>query len=553
MSKYLLFCVFSLLHFTVAIAQWNANTTINTPVCTAPNKQVDTRMMDDGQGGAFIAWKDYRNGMPDIYIQHIDSLGNALWQVDGVALCTDPADQSTPAIVSDMRGGAIVAWSDWRSGVERDLYAQRVNANGQIMWQLDGAIVSNKPIREHNEKIISDGAGGAIVVWEQQQGDWDIATQRLDSNGVMMWANGGIVLFDTDNNRLNPKVQSDGKGGAFISCQDFRNGIDYDVYAQHIDANGILKWTSGGKVVCGAMGTQFNTKIDPDSSSGGVYIAWVDQRNGMDYDIYAQRIDSAGNDLWAHNGIIVCGETGNQSAVDILSNPKVGGCIFTWKDERNGNNDIYCQKLNSAGARQWYNNGVRISDAIDEQLNPNITGNGDGGAVICWQDFRNGNWDVYAQAVDKTGIVAWHNNGVAVSTALDEQSSAKNVSDKHGGSIFAWQDKRSGISDIYCHHLSAAEFGLSIKPSSPFISQLSIAPNPFENHFSLHYQLTQKGKISISVIDILGKAVMQIADNQLEFTELQHCTIDASCLSKGVYFLRLQGNDFVETLKIWKE
>jgi len=546
MTKNILLFGILCLPFCALFAQWNTNTALNTPVCTATDKQVDTRMMDDGHGGAFIAWKDYRNGMPDIYIQHLDSLGNALWQADGVALCTDPADQSTPAIVSDMRGGAIVAWSDWRSGVERDLYAQRVDANGQIKWQLDGAIVSNKPIREHNEKIVSDGQGGAIIVWEQQQGDWDIAAQRLDSNGVMMWANGGIVLFNTNDNRLNPKVQSDKKGGAYISCQDFRNGIDYDVYVQHIDAAGNLKWTTGGKLVCGAMGAQFNTKIDPDSVSGGVIVAWVDERNGMDYDIYAQRIDSLGNDLWADNGVIVCGETANQSAVDILSNPKVGGCIFTWKDERSGNNDIYCQKLNLAGVRQWANSGVLLCNAVDEQVNPNITGNGNGGAIVCWQDFRSGDWDLYAQAVDKNGVTSWTNNGLPISTATGEQSSVKSVSDNAGGAIFGWQDKRSGISDIYCHHISAAEFALNVT-HSPLVSRLNVFPNPFSFSTKIAFENSKNSLYQISLYDLAGKICYQ-AITQENFFE-----INGTNLRKGMYLFQIQGEGNHYSAKCVKE
>lgn len=52
-------------------AQWSMNPMINTPICTDTNKQIDMRMMEDGKGGAFITWKDYRQATynPDVYIQ----------------------------------------------------------------------------------------------------------------------------------------------------------------------------------------------------------------------------------------------------------------------------------------------------------------------------------------------------------------------------------------------------------------------------------------------------------------------------------------------------
>jgi hypothetical protein len=162
--KYILLSIVLLLSKN-SFSQWNLNSSINTPVCSSIQKQVDTRICEDGKGGVFIAWKDYRaiNNMPDIYVQHLDDKGNTLWITDGVPVCTENADQSTPALVSDMRGGVIIAWSDWRSAIERDIYAQRINKNGNASWIMNGVPVTTKTVREHNEKIVSDGYGGAII------------------------------------------------------------------------------------------------------------------------------------------------------------------------------------------------------------------------------------------------------------------------------------------------------------------------------------------------------------------------------------------------------
>ena len=110
------------------LSQFTDDVYLNTPICTEFGKQNDPRIIGDGHGGAFIAWKDSRNGTtnPDIYLQHIDSLGYALWSNSGIVICDDLADQSTPNLCSDMNGGVIIVWSDLRNGIERDIYAQRV-------------------------------------------------------------------------------------------------------------------------------------------------------------------------------------------------------------------------------------------------------------------------------------------------------------------------------------------------------------------------------------------------------------------------------------------
>ena len=54
----------------------------------------------------------------------------ANWVQDGAAICTATADQYHPELVSDGAGGAIVTWQDRRSGTDWDVYCQRVDANG---------------------------------------------------------------------------------------------------------------------------------------------------------------------------------------------------------------------------------------------------------------------------------------------------------------------------------------------------------------------------------------------------------------------------------------
>lgn len=463
MKKTLLFAaLFGALH---CCAQWSMNPMINTPICTDTNKQIDMRMMEDGKGGAFITWKDYRQATynPDVYIQRVNSKGVPLWTTNGVPLCTDSADQSTPNIISDMHGGAIVAWSDWRNGTERDLYAQRIDSNGNILWISQGANVSNLSPREHSEKLVSDGHGGVIVVFEKQfthvTFHWEIWAQRLDSAGDKMWGPGGIALSQSINNRRNHKAQKDKNGGAIIAWQELDSiSNTYNIIAQRVDASGNLLWGSFGKTICGAAGDQINAKIDPDSINNGAFLSWQDTRNTLttDYDIYASRIDSNGNPLWAPNGNPVCTSNGNQTALDLMSISSTNETIITWKDNRNGNYDIYAQKLNMNGNPKWTNNGLVICNAPFDQINPNIATDENKGAVIVWQDSSGNGFDIRAQRIDNAGNIKWTPNGEWVCTAIGEQSSPKNCSDGKGGSIFAWQDKRGNAYDIYAHHLFAS-------------------------------------------------------------------------------------------------
>ncbi|MES2398229.1 MAG: T9SS type A sorting domain-containing protein [Bacteroidota bacterium] len=548
-----------------SFSQWSSNTSVNTPVCVDLGRQIDLRMADDGKGGVFVTWKDYRSGggvgLPDIYIQYLNEAGYPQWTTNGVALCTDPADQSTPSIVSDMAGGVIVAWSDWRTGVERDLFAQRIDSAGVIQWTINGVGVANKPEREHNEKIVSDDAGGAIIVWEQQggNGNWDLWAQRIDPSGAPVWPVGGVPLCTVDANRLNPKVQKDGKGGAIITWQDYRNLTDYNVYAQRISATGSLLWGTGALAICSAQGAQIDPKIDPDSATGGAYIVWVDKRNLVDYDIYAQKVDENGNILWANDGVVVTNAIGNQSAQDILSNGNVtNGLIVTWKDVRSGNYDIYAQKLSPAGVRQWTNNDMPICTSINDQLNPNILHDKAGGAIIVWQDASGIDTDIKSQRINGNGVIQWALNGVVVSNAVGNQSSPKNVSDGNGGAIYAWQDRRDDASmsnDIYAHHLySDGSINLSINENSAS-STLSSFPNPFTDNFTIAIDLQKEEKIAIKLLDVLGQElplVVASASIQSKGKHTLQISAEKAGLPKGIFFISVTGNGWTKTIKVIK-
>ena len=110
-------------------------------------------------------------------------------------------------------------------------------------------------------------------------------------------------------------------------------------------------WLAEGNPICVATGDQ-ESSIMVDDGDGGMIIVWIDERNG-NRDIYAQRVDMLGNPLWADGGVPVCTVTGNQEDIAAVSD-EAGGVIVTREDWRSGSySDIYCQRLGPDGVRLW--------------------------------------------------------------------------------------------------------------------------------------------------------------------------------------------------------
>ena len=444
-----------------AVGQWSADPTVNNAISTATGLQVAPTICSDGAGGAIIAWDDLRNGTDDIYAQRIGASGVVQWTADGVPISLAAGVQSTQAMVSDGVGGAIIVWQDMR-GATNDIYAQRVNASGVVRWTTDGVAISAATGEQYSPVIASDGAGGAIISWYDTRSGTndDIYAQRIDSTGAVKWTTDGIVISSATGDQTFPKIIADGKGGAIITWQDRRNG-NYDIYAQRVNSAGSVRWTANGVVISSATGNQTAAAITGDGAAGAI-IAWQDLRTTVN-DIYAQRVDSTGTVQWTANGVVVSAAWNHQQAPVITSDGN-GGAIIAWQDWRSDVNieiftiyeDIYAQRIDATGTVQWTADGVAISTASDAQANTAIVSDGTGGAIVTWQDHRNGtDNDVFAQRIDNGGTVQWTSDGVALSTAAGNQTNPVCTSDSSGGAIITWFDSRGTDLDIYAVRVSS--------------------------------------------------------------------------------------------------
>jgi hypothetical protein len=251
------------------------------------------QITSDGAGGAIVTWTDGRNGNVDIYAQRVDASGTVQWAANGVSLCTATSSGQYPTIVSDGAGGAVVTWSDGRSGSSLDIYAQRVNASGTVQWAANGVGLCTVPNHQQSPTIISDGEGGAVVTWYDYR-SWnnDIYAQRVNASGVVQWTVNGVALCTATGDQSLPVIVSDGAGGAIVTWSDYRSG-DYDIYAQKVNASGSIRWAIDGVSLCTASGRQTIPAIVSDGAWGAI-VAWNDDRNADNRDIYAQRVDANG-------------------------------------------------------------------------------------------------------------------------------------------------------------------------------------------------------------------------------------------------------------------
>ena len=111
-----------------------------------------------------------------------------------------------------------------------------------------------------------------LLAWEDNRSlsnsGVDIYAQHLDNSGRRQWGNAAAKICSVRNDQFNQRILSDGNGGAFIAWEDRRTQGNADLYIQWINAMGIPQWTDSGRAVCRANGIQQSVRMAPDGVGG---------------------------------------------------------------------------------------------------------------------------------------------------------------------------------------------------------------------------------------------------------------------------------------------
>ncbi len=314
---------------------------------------------------------------------------------------------------ADGSGGIVFAAT---GGINGDIFAQRINSAGGSPWGV--LTICNAPNAQNQPYVATDAAGNTFIVWHDErsaQGTNQFFAQKLNAAGVPQWTANGVQVIPTGDVAYTTPTAApvpDEAGGCYFIWEDSRPGTlgVSDLYAQRINSAGTVAWTSGGLPVCVAAGQQFFTRAIRDGS-GGMIAVWMDRRNGSDFDLYAQRVDANGNSLWTTNGVAIATGAGDQNQ-EVMVEDGSGGAFVVWTDARNSGvtgTDIYAQHFDGTGAALWTANGLAVASTPAVESNPNIFLDVSGGVITAWQS---GPTTTLVQRLSLAGAPMWEPGGV---------------------------------------------------------------------------------------------------------------------------------------------
>ena len=368
----------------------------------------ELHIVSDGSGGAFVSWVARPSSQQWEYVSHVtsvDSEGNVRWQREVRAV---------DRMISDGAGGAIIA-TDY-SYYENILFIIKIDSKGNFPWGDEGVFFSREGYQDNSLRLAGDGAGGAIVVWQESSEITDrIFAQRMDSEGGLPWGQGGVLLYTTPEEvrAEEPRVTSDGSGGAIVVwVQEPEGKIEesspeallFDIYAQRVDARGKTLWTDNGVplgITKGGGACPCNHLV-VSNGAGGAIIIWEDLRKGL-MSMYAQRVGSDGTIKWQSGGEEVCYIKTNASFWPTTAvSDGSGGAIVTF--------GIRAQKIDAAGRTMWPDDGILFT----ERGTHDLAYDGHGGAIIAWGSGKSmfKSERSYVQRIDSEGKLLWGEEGI---------------------------------------------------------------------------------------------------------------------------------------------
>jgi len=324
--------------------------------------------------------------------------GKLMWGANGVPVCETDDPKENIRMVADGFGGTIIVWQVVCSG--HPIFAQRINENGMRLWSQNGVLVHTGGHDHLCPAVVGDGFGGAIIAWEDYEyGVPNIYALRISSDtgaSYPGWPADGIPLMpDSMLRQKNPEIVSDGSGGAVGVWWEKNNMEQYLIRGQRVEGNGTIgSWTSSGKTLTSPTVDQQEFPKIVSDGMGYVFITWQLWSATTSYDIFAHKISIAnGSPSWAMAKQVTSRPT-NEKFPEIVIDGQ-GGVVITWIDGRAAPAtapDIYAQRIDSNGNPQWAPDGVAICDENENQTNPVIATTllaGTTQFIIAWEDERN--------------------------------------------------------------------------------------------------------------------------------------------------------------------
>ncbi len=539
---------------------------------------------------AVILWKDFtRSKSGNLFAQRVYSNGNLLWPNEGVQVSPNYPDVNDYSVCSDDLGDVYLSYvakvnefgSDYR------IVFQKIKANGELKDDITGITVFNSPGRKSSTSIIADNAGGAYVFWLENQNNHTILfTSHIDSTGKDVWGKKPLTISNPNQTVLSYSVQKTDFSSIYVAWQIQKS--EKEIYHQLISSSGKTLWGAGGRIASTKKGNKTNPQVLTADST--IILSWTcDLKN--DKDIYIQKFNQRGTPKWKED-VPAIKIPKDQFGQKLLSDGK-GGAIVFWIDRRQESvrANIYAQRISSSGKRLWDSLGIAVgSHNNTEKSYLSVVSDLRGGTIAIFREIRDSKEEIYAQKIFNTGTyisqiiglsailngdsvkVSWYSANESNGTNYDIERTVqtengtsqwvvvKNIKPESisNARYYVFYDHPTEVGTHFYRIIQKDNLG-NIQPSDVakvefFESKNKISlgqnsPNPFSEETTIVFYLSEPAWVKIEFFNSHIELIKEI-DGQNYPKGENKISFSGKTLPPGVYFYRLQSEDYVDVRKM---
>ncbi|MBK6891908.1 MAG: T9SS type A sorting domain-containing protein [Flavobacteriales bacterium] len=510
-----------------ANAQWTNFPDPPLAICAAANEQNAVKAVSDGADGWYVLWLDGRvsNSKDEVYGQHVNADGVALWEADGRQLIADPVKKvGDVAVCLTDAGSLFIAWVH---GTDT-LKAQLLDAAGASTWPQPGLVPGRFNANAYSSaaRRMLAGGNGAFVTWmaDHQGSNAVVAYNVVDGAGGVMHGFNGIYIPGSGYavNGVNP----DGSGGMFIHWAT-ANALGAGIRVRRVDANGDLQWVGNVAPTAGSAGISDGEYTAVYDGTDGLVVVW--NNSG---DVLMSRVDISGTLTWSPAIKPVCVQSNTQRRPTVVA--QGGHLYFAWSDARPpaSNFDLFGQKMDLNGDPLWTVDGVLAIQENTYIPHARIAPTPDGGAYV----VHKASGGFKAMLLNSSGVPVWN-----PAYKMTEASYAPFYGDvrmlptSDGNAVIFWATQGNNIHGTRIDPSSGISTGISA-PDDAVI--LTAFPNPAHDRVNIVCGADLFGKRGvIEVFDATGKRVQ--AEQVASLKVLQELEL-SSDRKEGLYLVMVR-------------
>ena len=282
-------------------------------------------------------------------------------------------DQFDADSASSANSMAVAVWTDTFSSTDHDIRAQLYNVNGSPRGS--EIVISFSGLDEGSPAAAMDSRGNFVVTWTQTQpgGDTNVVARRFNSDGV---AQGGIVQVGVGTFREHdPDVAMDALGNFAVSYTRDTNNNNPDVFVKRYNASDQLL-----SVISVATSSKAETHSSIAMTPDGRFdVAYQLAFSSSDDDIFVQRY-SAGGGLFGTHAVATSGQNERNPSVSI---DNFGNAVVAYQKFVGGDWDIKARRVGNTG---FVGGEINIRNTFDNEINPSVAlrRGGSGGFVVAY-------------------------------------------------------------------------------------------------------------------------------------------------------------------------